>query len=81
MDQSYSWKFFEKIKWEFTKFIYILLESLLYFLLYLRPQLEGLQKGDSFEDPIFLIFILSVCICSDIGGYIIGKNNWWKKIN
>ena len=23
--------------------------------------------------PVFLLFILSICICSDIGGYVIGK--------
>ena len=24
--------------------------------------------------PLFFLYILSICICSDIGGYIIGKN-------
>ncbi len=30
--------------------------------------------------PVFFLYILSVCICSDIGGYIIGKNIGGKKL-
>ena len=30
--------------------------------------------------PAFLLYILSICICSDIGGYIIGKNIGGKKL-
>ena len=30
-------------------------------------------RGDSFEDAIFFIFILSICAGSDIGGYFFGK--------
>ena len=37
-------------------------------------------RGDSFEDAIFLIFILSVCVGSDIGGYVFGKLIGGKKL-
>ena len=30
--------------------------------------------------PVFFLYTLSVCICSDIGGYIIGKNIGGKKL-
>ena len=30
--------------------------------------------------PVFFLYALSVCICSDIGGYIIGKNIGGKKL-
>ena len=30
--------------------------------------------------PVFFLYVLSVCICSDIGGYIIGKNIGGKKL-
>ena len=30
--------------------------------------------------PFFFLYILSICICSDIGGYIIGKNIGGKKL-
>ena len=32
------------------------------------------------EDPVFFLYILSVCICSDIGGYIIGKTIAGRKL-
>jgi phosphatidate cytidylyltransferase len=37
----------------------------------------GLYLGDG---PFFFLYILSICICSDIGGYIIGKNIGGKKL-
>ena len=30
--------------------------------------------------PVFFLYILSVCICSDVGGYIIGKTIGGKKL-
>ena len=32
------------------------------------------------DGPFFFLYILSICICSDIGGYIIGKNVGGKKL-
>ena len=37
-------------------------------------------RGLSFEDGIFFIFILCICICSDTGGYIFGKTIGGKKL-
>tara|TARA_B100001964_G_scaffold234438_1_gene293089 strand:- start:486 stop:992 length:507 start_codon:yes stop_codon:yes gene_type:complete len=31
-------------------------------------------------DLVFFLYILSICICSDVGGYIIGKNIGGKKL-
>ena len=36
--------------------------------------------GLYFIDPFFLFYILSICICSDIGGYIVGKKIGGKKL-
>ena len=30
--------------------------------------------------PVFFLYVLSICICSDIGGYIIGKKIGGKKL-
>ena len=32
------------------------------------------------DGPFFFLYILSICICSDIGGYIVGKNVGGKKL-
>jgi len=37
-------------------------------------------RGFSFENGIFFIIILCICICSDIGGYIFGKAIGGKKL-
>ena len=37
-------------------------------------------RGDNLEDATFLIFILSICATSDIGGYIFGKFIGGKKL-
>ena len=37
-------------------------------------------RGLSFEDGIFFIFILCICICSDTGGYFFGKTIGGKKL-
>ena len=31
-------------------------------------------------DPVFFLYVLSICICSDIGGYIIGRTIGGKKL-
>ena len=41
------------------------------------PSADGLQEGVS---PVFFLYVLSVCICSDIGGYIIGRAIGGKKL-
>ena len=42
--------------------------------------LAVILRGHSFEDGIFFIFILCICIGSDIGGYIFGKTIGGKKL-
>ena len=37
-------------------------------------------RGFSFENGIFFIIILCICICSDVGGYIFGKTIGGKKL-
>ena len=37
-------------------------------------------RGNNLESTIFFIIILCICICSDIGGYIFGKNIGGKKL-
>ena len=37
-------------------------------------------RGFSFENGIFFIIILCICICSDIGGYIFGRAIGGKKL-
>jgi len=51
--------------------------ALFYIFFIFMPSTKGLQEG---LGPVFLLYILSVCICSDIGGYIIGKTIGGKKL-
>jgi len=51
--------------------------ALFYIFFIFMPSAEGLQKG---VGPIFFLYVLSVCICSDIGGYIIGRTIGGKKL-
>ena len=41
------------------------------------PSAEGLQRG---AGPVFFLYVLSICICSDVGGYIIGRTIGGKKL-
>ncbi len=51
--------------------------ALFYIFFIFVPSAEGLQKDVS---PFFFLYVLSVCICSDIGGYIIGRTIGGKKL-
>ena len=70
-----NWKYFRKKKWEYNLITAI---GIIYAFLVLFT-IRNL-RGDSFEDAIFLIFILSLCVCSDIGGYVFGKTIGGKKL-
>mgnify|MGYP000610297124 FL=1 len=70
-----NWKYFRKKKWEYNLITAI---GIIYAFLVLFT-IRNL-RGDSFEDAIFLIFILSVCVGSDIGGYVFGKLIGGKKL-
>ena len=72
-----NYKYFKKNKRK-LKFIYIQLLGLVYFLFFLISAVTirmGFENGG-----IFLIFILCICISSDIGGYIFGKTIGGKKL-
>ena len=51
--------------------------ALIYIFFIFIPSAEGL-KGSA--GPVFFLYVLSVCICSDIGGYIIGRTIGGKKL-
>ena len=51
--------------------------ALFYIFFIFMPSAEGLQED---VGPVFFLYVLSICICSDIGGYIIGKNIGGKKL-
>ena len=51
--------------------------ALFYIFFIFIPSAEGLQ-GD--VGPVFFLYVLSICICSDVGGYIIGKTIGGKKL-
>ena len=51
--------------------------ALFYIFFIFMPSAEGLQKG---AGPVFFLYVLSVCICSDVGGYIIGRTIGGKKL-
>ena len=51
--------------------------ALFYIFFIFIPSAEGLQEG---VGPVFFLFVLLVCICSDIGGYIIGRTIGGKKL-
>ena len=51
--------------------------ALFYIFFIFMPSAEGLQED---VGPVFFLYVLSVCICSDIGGYIIGRTIGGKKL-
>ncbi len=50
--------------------------ALFYIIFIFMPSALGLHL----VGPVFFLYVLSICICSDIGGYIIGKNIGGKKL-
>jgi len=61
---------------EIAKFIFRFI-SLIYLFGIFALSAMGLYFTDG---PFFFLYTLSICICSDIGGYIIGKNIGGKKL-
>ena len=51
--------------------------ALFYIFFIFIPSAEGLKES---AGPVFFLYVLSVCICSDIGGYIIGRIIGGKKL-
>jgi phosphatidate cytidylyltransferase len=58
------------------KFIIFNFISLFYLFFIFIPLTFGLYL----ESPTFLLYVLSICICSDIGGYITGRTIGGKKL-
>jgi len=61
---------------ELAKFLFRFI-SLFYLFGIFALSAMGLYFADG---PFFFLYILSICICSDIGGYIIGKSVGGKKL-
>ena len=61
---------------ELAKFLFRFI-SLFYLFGIFALSAIGLYFADG---PFFFLYILSICICSDIGGYIIGKSIGGKKL-
>ena len=61
---------------ELAKFLFRFI-SLFYLFGIFALSAIGLYFADG---PFFFLYILSICICSDIGGYIIGKSVGGKKL-
>ena len=51
--------------------------ALFYIFFIFMPSAEDLQES---VGPVFFLYVLSICICSDIGGYIIGRTIGGKKL-
>ena len=58
------------------KWIIFNILSFFYFFFIFIPLAFGLHM----ESPTFLLYVLSICICSDIGGYITGRTIGGKKL-
>jgi len=68
-------KYFRKKKIEYNLVIII---GIIYAFIVLFTIIN--LRGDNFEEATFLIFILSICVTSDIGGYVFGKFIGGKKL-
>ena len=58
------------------KWIIFNILSFFYFFFMFTPLAFGLHM----ESPTFLLYVLSICICSDIGGYVTGRTIGGKKL-
>ena len=65
----------QKNNWEY---FFIQFVGLVYLFIFLGTSIA--LRGNNFESIIFFIIILCICICSDIGGYIVGKTIGGKKL-
>ena len=70
-----NYKFFSGQFWN-----YFLIKCSGIFYLFIFYLAAVFLRGDSFQSSILFIIILCVCICSDIGGYVIGNTIAGKKL-
>ena len=68
-------KYFKK---KFSKYLLVKFFGFIYLFIFLVSAF--LLRGDNFDQIIFFIIILCICICSDIGGYFFGKAIGGKKL-
>ena len=72
---SINRKYFRRKKWKYNFIIFIGITYAFFVLFSIRE-----LRGYNFESGIFLIFILSICAASDIGGYVFGKTIGGKRL-
>ena len=70
-----NYRYFSKKFWN-----YFLIKCSGIFYLFIFYLAAVFLRGDSFQSSILFIIILCVCICSDIGGYVIGITIAGKKL-
>ena len=71
-------KYFKKNKQNNQKYFFVQLVGLIYLFIFLGASIA--LRGNKYESAIFFIIILSICIFSDIGGYVFGKVIGGKKL-
>lgn len=73
-----NYKYFNPKREGGLKYFFVQIAGLIYLFIFLVASIA--LRGNDFENTIFFIVILCVCICSDIGGYIFGKTFGGKKL-
>ena len=68
-------KYFSKKHWN-----YFLIKCFGFIYLFIFFVSSIFLRGNSDSSAFFFIIILTICICSDIGGYVIGKSIGGKKL-
>ena len=66
---------------EKLNFKYLALQMLAFFHVLIIFGGSSLEVHGSSGNPVFFLFILSICFFSDIGGYVIGKSIGGKKLS
>ena len=59
---------------------YFILNSFVFFYLFLIFATTSIELHDTIGSSILFLFIISICIFSDIGGYVVGKTIGGKKL-
>ena len=61
--------------------LYILLIFILLYVLFFHIKIFSIFYTDNFNQKIFFFFVITICISSDIGGYVFGKLFKGKKLS
>jgi len=73
-----NYKYFKKKQHNNWKYFFVQFVGLVYLFIFLSTSIA--LRGNSSESIAFFIIILSICIFSDIGGYVFGKVIGGKKL-